>query len=267
VYHAAQARVKEANSTVRSKEVMLADADHRPSPLPRAPWVMRMTWHDLLFAHWALPPDALRPLVPAPLSLDTFEGRAWLAVAPFHMSDVAPRGVPALPGVSAFPELNVRTYVTCAGAPGVLFFSLDAGSRLAVEAARILYRLPYYRAALSVTPEGEGVRYASRRRDRRGRPAKFRARYAPQGPVFQAAPGSLEHFLVERYCLYATAPGGRVYRADIHHAPWPLQTASATIELNTMAVAAGVTLPPTPTLLHFARRLDVVAWAPHRCMV
>jgi uncharacterized protein YqjF (DUF2071 family) len=246
---------------------MLADANHRPWPLPRAPWVMRMTWHDLLFAHWGLAPEALRPLVPPPLSLDTFEGRAWLAVAPFHMSDVAPRGIPALPGVSAFPELNVRTYVTCAGAPGVLFFSLDAGSRLAVESARLLYHLPYYHAALSVTPDGAGVRYASRRRDRRGRPAEFRARYAPEGPVFQPAPGSLEHFLVERYCLYAPAPRGRLYRADIHHAPWPLQRASAAIELNTMAAAAGVTLPAAAPLLHYAHRLDVVAWAPHRCMV
>jgi uncharacterized protein len=246
---------------------MLPDASHRPWPLPRAPWVMRMTWHDLLFAHWALAPEALRPLVPPPLSLDTFEGRAWLAVAPFHMSDVAPRGIPALPGVAAFPELNVRTYVTYAGAPGVLFFSLDAGSRLAVESARLLYHLPYYHAALSVAPEGAGVRYASRRRDRRGRPAEFRARYAPDGPVFRPAPGSLEHFLVERYCLYAPAPRGRLYRADIHHAPWPLQRASAAIETNTMAEAAGVALPAAAPLLHFARRLDVVAWAPHRCMV
>jgi len=183
------------------------------------------------------------------------------------MSAVAPRGIPALPGVSAFPELNVRTYVTHAGKPGVLFFSLDAGSRLAVEAARLLYHLPYYHAALSVTPDGEGVRYASRRRDRRGTEAEFRIRYAPEGPVFQPGPRSLEHFLVERYCLYAPAPGGRLYRAEIHHAPWPLQPASATIEVNSMAAAAGVRLPAAPALLHFARRLDVVAWAPHRCMV
>jgi hypothetical protein len=228
---------------------------------------MRMTWHDLLFAHWALAPDALRPLVPPPLSLDTFDGQAWLAVVPFHMSDVAPRGIPGLPGLSAFPELNVRTYVTGAGKPGVLFFSLDAGSRLAVEAARLLHRLPYYHAALTATPDGEGIRYASRRRDRRGRPAELRARYAPVGPVLRAAPGTLEHFLVERYCLYAPATAGRLYRTEIHHAPWPLQRASAAIETNTMAEAAGIHLPPSPPLLHFARRLEVVTWAPHRCMV
>jgi uncharacterized protein len=246
---------------------MLSDAGHRPWPLPRGPWVMRMTWHDLLFAHWPLAPEALRPRVPPNLSLDTLDGRAWLAVAPFHMSDVAPRGIPALPGVSAFPELNVRTYVTHAGKPGVLFFSLDAASRLAVEAARLLYRLPYYHAALSVTPDGEGVRYASRRLDRRGAGAEFRGRYAPVGPALRPLPGSLEHFLAERYCLYAPTPGGRLYRAEIHHAPWPLQPASAAIEVNTMAAAAGVQLPAGPPLLHFARRLDVVAWAPHRCMV
>jgi hypothetical protein len=228
---------------------------------------MRMTWHDLLFAHWALAPDALRPLVPPALSLDTFDGRAWLAVVPFHMSDVAPRGVPAVPGLSAFPELNVRTYVTHGGKPGVLFFSLDAGSRLAVEAARLLFHLPYYRATLAVTADGEGVHYTSRRRDRRGRDAEFRGRYAPAGPVSLPVPGSVEHFLVERYCLYAPATAGRLYRTEIHHAPWPLQRASAAIETNTMAEAAGIHLPPSPPLLHFARRLEVVTWAPHRCMV
>jgi uncharacterized protein YqjF (DUF2071 family) len=228
---------------------------------------MRMTWHDLLFAHWALAPDTLRPLVPPALSLDTFDGRAWLAVVPFHMSDVAPRGVPAVPGLSAFPELNVRTYVTHGGKPGVLFFSLDAGSRLAVEAARLLFHLPYYRATLAVTDDGEGVDYTSRRVDRRGRDARFRGRYAPAGPVSLPVPGSVEHFLVERYCLYAPAAAGRLYRTEIHHAPWPLQRASAAIETNTMAEAAGIHLPPSPPLLHFARRLDVATWAPHRCMV
>lgn len=219
---------------------------------------MRQTWHDLLFAHWPLAPEVLRPLVPPSLPLDTFDGRAWIAVVPFHMSDVAPRGVPALPGLSAFPELNVRTYVTVEDKPGVLFFSLDAASRLAVEAARLAYHLPYYHAAMSVAPKGDGVRYGSRRLDRRARPAELRARYAPTGPVFRTHAGSLEHFLTERYCLYAPASGGRLYRAEIHHPPWPLQQAGAALEQNTMAAAHGIRLPSEPPLLHFARRLDVV---------
>ncbi len=222
-----------------------------------------MTWHDLLFAHWALDPAVLRSLVPAALALDTFDGRAWLALAPFRMSDVAPRGVPAVPGLSAFAELNVRTYVTLGGKPGVLFFSLDAASRAGVEAARLVYHLPYYRAAIDVAADADGVRYGSRRTDRRGAAAAFRARYAPTGPVARAQPGDLEHFLAERYCLYAVGGRERIYRADIHHAPWPLQPAEAAIEVNTMTAGLGVALHGPP-LCHFARRLDVVAWPPQR---
>jgi uncharacterized protein len=239
-------------------------AERRAPSLPRGPWVMRMTWHDLLFAHWAFAPDRLSPLVPRVLSLDTLHGRAWLAVTPFRMSNVAPQGMPALPGVSAFPELNVRTYVRRDGMPGVLFLSLDAASRLAVLAARLVYHLPYYHATMSVTPEGDGFRYVSHRTDPRGAPAELWARYGPAGPLFRPEPGSLEHFLVERYCMYATAPGARLYRADIHHAPWPLQPATAVFEANTMVEAAGLRLPPTGPVLHFAQRLDVVAGPPRR---
>ncbi len=239
---------------------MLPPTEHRPWPLPRGPWVMRQTWHDLLFAHWPLPPDAFRARIPRSLSLDTFDGRAWIGVIPFHMSGVRPRGLPPLPGLSAFPELNVRTYVTAEEKPGVLFFSLDAGSRVAVEAARLTYGLPYYRARMSVRTEGEAIRYASRRVDRRGRPAELAARYRPTGPVFGAGPGTLERFLTERYCLYAPRPDGRLYRAEIHHAPWPLQPAEAELERNSMAAADGIDLPGSTPVLHFARRLAVVVW-------
>jgi uncharacterized protein YqjF (DUF2071 family) len=243
---------------------MLPPADHRPWPLPRGPWIMRQTWHDLLFAHWPLPPGLLRSLVPPSLPLDTFDGTAWLGVVPFHMSGVTPRGVPAFPVLSAFPELNVRTYVTMDDMPGVLFFSLDAASRLAVEAARLTYRLPYFHAAMSAAADGDGIRYASRRLDRRGAPAELRARYAPVGPVSRSAAGSLDHFLTERYCLYAPTPEGRLYRAEIHHAPWPLQRAEASLEVNTMAAAQGIELPAVAPLLHFGRRLDVFVWPPSR---
>ncbi len=228
---------------------------------------MRQTWHDLLFAHWPLDPAALRPWIPPSLTVDCFDGRAWLGVVPFHMSGVTLRGVPSLPGLSAFAELNVRTYVTAGGKPGVLFFSLDAASRLAVEAARLTYHLPYYRARMAVRAEGEGVHYSSRRTDRRGRPAELVARYGPAGPVVGSRPGSLDHFLTERYCLYAPVPDGRLCRAEIHHAPWPLQPGVATIERNTLAAAAGLDQPPDPPLLHFARRLDVVVWPLRRVQV
>lgn len=225
---------------------------------------MAQRWHDLLFAHWPVAPDLLRSLVPAALDLDTFEGRAWVGVVPFRMSGVRPRFLPSVPWLSAFLELNVRTYVCAEDAgvpkPGVFFWSLDAANPIAVAIARQWYRLPYYRARMSLSYTGDEMRYHSQRTHRDAPAAEFHARYRPAGPVFQAAKGSLEHWLTERYCLYAQARDGRIYRGDIHHPPWPLQTAEAHIDVNSMAEAAGVTLPPTPPLLHFARRQDVVVW-------
>jgi uncharacterized protein YqjF (DUF2071 family) len=217
---------------------------------------MEQTWNDLLFAHWPIAPEVLRPLVPQPLALDTFDGQCWVAVAPFHMTGVRARFTPAVPGISAFPELNVRTYVTFSGKPGVYFFSLDAASRLAVWAARMTYRLPYYFASMEVREQGGFFRYRSSRADGK---ALLRARYRPLKPVQLRAPGALEHWLTERYCLYTVAFGS-VFRAEIHHEPWPLQDADAQIEENTMASAAGITLPNVPPLLHFAKKLQVLIW-------
>ena len=223
---------------------------------------MRQEWHRLLFAHWAVAPEHLRPLVPAMLDLDTRDGRCWVAVTPFYLSGLRARGLPAIPGTSSFAELNVRTYVRFDGKPGVYFFSLDAGAVSAVMGARLFYALPYFYAHMRVRNAADAVHYVCSRRQRH-KTADFEAHYAPTGPSSTAAPGSIEQFLTERYCLYAVeAP--RVYRAEIHHVPWPLQPATATIATNTMAKAAGIELPSSPPLLHFARKLEVLVWAPER---
>jgi uncharacterized protein len=222
---------------------------------------MHQVWHDLLFAHWPVDPARLQARVAPPLRLETFDGQAWLGITPFWMSGVRPRGVPPLPWLSTFPELNVRTYVSVGGRPGVYFLSLDAGNRIAVEVARRLFRLPYLHARMRVEPTADEIRYTHRRVDRRAPPAELVATYRPTGPVFYAAPGSLEHWLVERYCLYTVA-GGRVLRADIHHPPWPLQSAAAVFGRNSLAEAHGVGLPPLAPLLHFARFQEVHVWRP-----
>lgn len=249
----------------------MSGAGHRPWPPPARPWVMAQRWHDLLFMHWPLEAAALAPLLPAGLPLDTFEGRAWLGIVPFRMTGVRVRGTPALPWLSAFPELNVRTYVTLpardgAPRPGVWFFSLDAARWLAVQAARASFGLPYFHAAMRCEPDGEAIGYASfRRQGGAGRAAAdFVGRYEPVGPAREAERGSIDHFLTARYCLYALDRSGRLRRAEIDHAPWPLQPARATIETNTMAAPLGLRLPPVEPLLHFARRLDVRVWAPER---
>jgi len=232
---------------------------HRPWEMPARPWVMTQTWLNLLFAHWPVDRTMLRALVPAALELDLFDDVAWVGVVPFYMTNVSPRGVPAMPWVSEFPELNVRTYVRAGRKPGVYFFSLDASRALAVRAARLLLNLPYQHATMSVESRDGAVSYESRRNDGR---AEFRARYRAIAPSSFPVAGSLEYFLTERYCLYHLTRSGRPYRLEIHHPPWPLQTAEADIERNTMASASGLTLPSEAPLLHFASRQDMVAWPP-----
>jgi uncharacterized protein YqjF (DUF2071 family) len=235
--------------------LLLKVADHRPWLVPPGPWIMRQTWNDLLFAHWPVPAETLRPLVPSYLQLDTFEGRCWLAVTPFHMTGVRLRAAPAIPGMLAFPEMNVRTCVSFGGKPGIFFFSLDAGSSLASWAARLTYRLPYFHAKMTVRNENGWINYESHRPHN----AHFRAKYRPVSDVRIRDKGTLEHWLTERYCLY-TIVGTRVFRCEIHHVPWPLQDAEAQIAENTMAAAAGITLPQVRPLLHYAKKLDVLIW-------
>ena len=237
----------------------LEQAGHRPWPLPDKPWIMTQSWHDLLFAHWPVDEELLRSKLPPRVTLDLFDRQAWLGIVPFHMTNVAPRGLPALPWVSAFPELNVRTYVTVDGKPGVYFFSLDAGNPVAVGTARSLFHLPYFTAEMRVKT-GEWVDYSSRRVNQETGPADFVGRYRPLGPVHEPHPGSLEHFLTERYCLYTVDKSFRPHRLEIHHRPWPLQPAELEITVNTVAEAAGIRLPAIAPLLHFSKRQDVVAW-------
>jgi uncharacterized protein YqjF (DUF2071 family) len=219
-----------------------------------------MRWVDLAFLHWRVEPEMIRPLIPSDLTLETFDDAAWVGVVPFRMEDVRLRFTPAIPGTSAFPELNVRTYVRVGERFGVWFFSFDAANRLAVRGARFLYNLPYYDAVMAVRPEAEGIVYESRRVHTGAPPAEFVGHYAPTGPVYHAERGTLEYFLVERYCLFMKSRTGELGYLDVHHLPWPLQAATARIDMNTMGTAARIELPPDPPLVHFARHLEVLAW-------
>ena len=239
---------------------ILRQTAHRPWPLPKGSWVMRQTWDRLLFAHWPVPFDALRSLVPAALELDRYDGEAWLGVVPFLMSGVRPRALPAVPWLSAFPELNVRTYVTAGGKAGVYFFSLDAGNPLAVKIARGWFHLPYFRARFAISQAGERTKYRSMRIHSGAPPADLDVTYRPTDAAYASTHGSLDTFLTERYCLYTTDVRGRLQRGEIHHQQWPLQPAEAEFRRNTMAQGDGLTLPDTPPLLHYARHLEVLVW-------
>jgi uncharacterized protein YqjF (DUF2071 family) len=236
---------------------VLADTGHRPWPLPRGSWLMAQSWEDLLFAHWRVEAEAIRSLVPTGLAVDQHEGSAWLGITPFLISGLRLRGTFPLPRVSSFPELNVRTYVRAEDRPGIWFFSLDTSSVLAVEAARRLYRLPYRHARMSLERRGGRIEVASSRRGGE-RPHVFEASYGPsEHEPFEPQPGSLEHFLTERYCLYAH-DRGRLFRADIHHLPWQIRKARVEVGLNTMP-PDGIELADEP-LCHLAERQDVVIW-------
>jgi uncharacterized protein len=252
----------------------LTEISHRPWPLPDGPWIMSQSWHDLLLAHWLIDDAQLRPLIPAALEIDKFQGEAWIGVVPFRMSGVRLRATPALPTLSAFPELNVRTYVRYGCKPGVWFFSLDAANAIAVSVARAWFHLPYFNARMHCERRNGWIEYSSERTHPGAAKAKLRARYRPTGEVFHAKPGTLEHFVTERYCLYAADAKGKITRGDIQHAPWSLQPAEAAFRENTMlqaAVECGASAPPlltdpfrpTAPLLHFSARQDVVVWHPH----
>jgi uncharacterized protein YqjF (DUF2071 family) len=244
---------------------ILKHTAHRPWPLPRGPWIMKQVWHDLLFAHWPVTQDALRALIPPKLEIDTFGGQAWVGVVPFRMSGVRARGTLAMPGLSRFPELNVRTYVVRDGKPGVWFFSLDAANRIAVRVARAAFHLPYFWAEMKCEENSVWIEYASERARSEGLPAVLAGRYRAIGETFAARPGSIEHFLTERYCLYTADERGRILRCEIHHSPWALQLAEASFQGNTMAAAAGIAIADARAeLLHFSRRQDVLVWAPQR---
>jgi hypothetical protein len=232
---------------------------HRPYPLPNAPWVMTQWWRDLLFAHWSLPTQDVQALLPAGLEVDVLDGKAWVAVVPFRMTAVRPRGIPRMPWVSDFAELNVRTYVRpqAGGPPGVYFWSLEASNPLAVAVARRFFHLRYMHATMQYVERDGWVNYASERTHSGEHPARFEARYRP---VRQVGGDARVQWLTERYCLYTTDAAGRIYRGDIHHERWPLWEAEAEITENGMARAAGLHLPEEPPLLHFAREIEVLIY-------
>ena len=249
-----------------SVQDVLNTTQHRPAPLPRRPWTMTQRWNDLLFAHWPIPPGAIAPLLPEGLVPDTFDGSAWLGVVPFWMDRIRFRGLPPVPGAQRFPELNLRTYVReeNTNLSGVYFFSLDAANPMAVLMARSFFHLPYYWSRMNIRPQSDQRFLYSSDRHLTPHPVRFRAAYRSLGPtqrLAQSAPGSIEYFLTERYRLYTADRRGRLFQAEIHHMPWPLEAAEAEFPVNDLPSAHGLCLPDTQPLLYYARELVVYVWS------
>ncbi len=227
----------------------------RPAGWP----IMRQNWGKLLFMHWRIDAQLLRPLIPEALEIDTFAGSAWIGVVPFTMWGIRASFLPAIPGTSAFHELNVRTYVYRDGVPSVWFLSLDAANRLAVWGARTFYHLPYFNAQMSLAQTENTISYSSLRRDRRGRAAELQTTWTIGEALPPTSPGTLEFFLTERYCL-DTEHNGKLYRSRIHHQPWPLHTAQLDSINSSMIECHGLPAPEGEPLLHYAEEISVDIW-------
>jgi hypothetical protein len=230
----------------------LRETAHRPWPLPDDGWVLAQTLDDVLLAHWPVSERALRPLVPRALELERHGGSCWLSVVAFHVSALRLRGTLPLPLLSSFDEVNVRTYVRRRGRPGIWPFSLDTSSLAAAEAARRAFHLPFHRARIHLDRAGDWLSVSCAR----GEGEAFTARVVGRGRPFRARPGTLEHFLTERYCLYTARPG--LHRAEIHHAPWELRRAEGKVVPATLTPES-VRLAGEP-ILHVAARTDILLW-------
>ena len=224
---------------------------------------IQMRWRHVLFESWPVEPGTVAAHVPDPLDVDTFEGEAWLSVVPFVNADVRPRGLPATLGLD-LPELNLRTYVTCNGEPGVYFFSLDAEGVLGVVGARLFNHLPYYYARIRLDEVGDRVWFESRRRHPGVRPAAYTARYGPDGDSFRAARDPLARFLTERYRYYTIAQDRTVRYAVVDHDPWTLTPATADVDENGLFGANGFGAPTADPIRYYSRDLTVSATASRR---
>lgn len=234
-----------------------------PTLEPDEPVVMYQNWHHLLFLHWEVPPEEIQKLIAPELTVDTFEGKAYVGLVPFTLTGVRPVMAPPLPWISNFHEINVRTYVHLRGRdPGIWFFSLDASSTLAVAAARAAYKLPYFHSNIGFTASNDplpAISFDAKRDDPAGtRPANGRIRYLPmEGIVTHASPGTIDHFLVERYILYATDSAHHLHRARVHHQPYPIQRADVLECDETLTWAAGIRRSRDNPLRHYAREVNV----------
>jgi hypothetical protein len=222
-------------------------------------WIMFQKWRHLLFASWPLAPDEMRRHVPANFELDTFDGKAWLSLVPMHMEDLHFRFFPPIPGTSDFPEINVRTYVRVPGrngkpdGRGVYFFSIDASCWLGSLVARWFFHTPYQYAHMRLTERGTYHHMVAHRNASRLAPAAdLVATYGPTNEPSVPPDGTLAAFLVNRDTAFAVSHGV-LYWGPIKHAPWKLADAEAEFEVNTLAAAAGITLPDVKPQLHYSR--------------
>ena len=227
------------------------------APQGCSPWIMYQAWRSLLFLHWPIAPEKLRPLVPPELELDLYDGMAWVTLVPMYMDQLHLRFLPPIPGTSHFPELNLRTYVTHKGSSGVFFFSIDAGAPFGAWVARTFFHLPYVGATMTWQTQGTAIDFGCQRSAHAGLPAaQCQIRYTPKGPLQPSQPGSLTAFLAERYASFSVGMFGLVFQGNLYHTPWQMQDADVVISQNTMLTAMGIDVGDTQPIAHFSPGTD-----------
>lgn len=238
--------------------------DRRPWPVPDGPHLMELTWNNILLLHRPIEKGRLVDLIPQGLELQTYDGAAWISIVALHMTGVHMKGMPSVPFASEFLQLNVRTYVQAGYKPGIFIFSSDVSNPLVMVAEKQLFHVPSHFAEMTHQSDAGLNLFSSKRYESGGSSAEFSVSYGPVSPVYAAEKGSLDQWLVERYCQYAVGPQGKLYRSEIHHFPWPLQRADALTGENNLALPNGSEFPKKGvTLCHFAHRLDVMLWGAH----
>lgn len=235
-----------------------------PTRRPAGAPIGYQKWRHLLFVHWRVPAEEIQPLLPASLTVDTCDSSAWVGLVPFAMFGVRPWWSPSIPGVSNFLETNVRTYVHRNGTnPGVWFFSLEASNSLAVRLARWGWRLPYYRAQMSLTKTQDQIHYQSTRRWPQPTPAETDLTIGlPKTELQTADPGTFDHFLIERYYLYSTSNmsvsnPGRLLRGQVHHTPYQYRSVELQDCRESLLKAAGITTSSPPEHIAYSPGVDV----------
>lgn len=239
---------------------ILNDIAHRSWPLPSANWIMKQSWRNLLFIHWPIQPELLRPYIPPSLQLDIFNGSAWLSVVVFDMIGIYPRGCSSVSLTPKFSEVNVRTYVQYEGKPGVYFLSLDVGDWASLHIAKKWYRLPYYHAVTSIRKIGQTFHYESIRKGKSTTSITSKGTYTPVSDVFFSRKETLEHWLTERYCLYSTDQKANLYCGEIHHRPWPLQQTEIEITSHTLFHPYHIDVKDVQPVYHFSKGIDTLFW-------
>lgn len=239
---------------------IINDIAHRKWPLPSEQWIMRQNWSNIFFTHWPIKPEILRPFIPNSLQIDTYNQYAWVGIVLFVMGGIYPRGLNSLSILPPFPEINVRTYVIYDDKPGIYFLSIDVGDWASYTIAKRWFHLPYYSSHVSYQKDNQTFQFRSRRKGRPNSSISFNGKYFPLPEIYFPREGTLDNWLIERYCLYSRDQRGNLYCGEIHHHPWPLQQAKSEIHMNTLLSPFNIDPNEVEPISHYSKGVDSLIW-------